>query len=313
MRDVQSNRADPRAAECTPADEWAAWFDRQRDCVDAAICDHLAGLRAGESEHARTLFDSIEYSTAAGGKRARPILVLESCRVCGGDESLAMPAAIAVECIHAFSLIHDDLPAMDDDDLRRGRSTNHRVFGEATAILAGDWLVPHAFGLLVSNPLPSPAVQDMIRTLSSATMDMVAGQAADIGGEGRAADKRMVEFIHRHKTASLIEASCRLGALVAEAEAPDLDRLGQFGHHLGLAFQIADDVLDRTSTTDRLGKRAGKDEADAKQTYPAAFGMDAAIERAAAEARRATDALSCFGPRADRLRELAAFVIRRDR
>lgn len=311
---VEPSRSDNRSvaasAARTPADDWERWFAGLRAHVDDLVSAHLNTLKPREGLGAR-LLESVAYSWSSGGKRVRPALTLECCRVCGGRPGDADCAALAVEAIHAFSLIHDDLPAMDDDDLRRGRPTNHKVYGEALAILAGDWLVAHAFELLTNSPRVA-AVPGLTATLARGTQKMAFGQAADIVGEGRPADPEQVRFIHEHKTAGLIEASCRLGAQAAGAAAEQEAALGRFGVHLGLAFQIQDDVLDETTETATLGKTAGKDAAAAKQTYPAAFGLDEARRLAQSEVEAAVAALAPFGPAAARLRGFAEFVLRRE-
>lgn len=294
------------------SDEWQRWFEQQREWVDAAISTHLNELKTHPQPHSR-LPAAVEYSLAQGGKRLRPVLVLESCRVCGGPSERALPAAIAVECVHTFSLIHDDLPALDDDDLRRGRPTNHRVFGEAMALLAGDWLLAHAFAVLSADGINGQLAADWVRTLSAGALGMVVGQGADIAGEGRPADAELVEFIHLHKTARLLETCCRMGARAADAPAETVELLGRFGRCLGQAFQVVDDLLDRTGSTARLGKRAGKDADVSKQTYPAVFGVEESRLRARQLVESAVQALEPFGPRAERLHSLAQFVIMRDR
>jgi geranylgeranyl diphosphate synthase type II len=292
--------------------EWSRWFEQQREAVDEAISAHLGELKSDSRPHSR-LLAAVEYSLGEGGKRLRPILVLESCRVAGGHSALAWPAAISVECVHAFSLIHDDLPAMDDDDLRRGRPTNHKVFGEAMAILAGDWLLAHAFALLSADGIDRQLAADWVRILSDGTLAMVVGQGADIAGEGHPANTELVEFIHVHKTASLLEASCRLGARAAGAPAEAFGALGRYGQRLGLGFQVVDDLLDHTGSADQLGKRVGKDAEASKQTYPAALGVEGSRARARELVAEAVAALEPFGERAERLRGLAQFVLTRDR
>lgn len=301
----------PAAGTHLPAD-WRRWLDTERERVDAEISDHLKALKAQVQPHSR-LLESVEYSLTAGGKRLRPVLVVETCRVCGGAEEEAWPAALAVECIHAFSLIHDDLPAMDDDDLRRGKPTNHKVFGEALAILAGDWLVAHAFELLTSEGVDPKVAPDLVRALAEGSRDMILGQGADIAGQQQPTDRELVRFIHRHKTARLLEACCKMGALCGHASADKLERMAEYGGHLGLAFQIADDLLDRGGTTANLGKRVGKDTEESKQTYPVAFGVEESHRQARGEIEAAVAALAPFGLRADRLRNLAWYVIARDR
>ena len=280
--------------------------------MDAEISKHLNALKPQAVPHSR-LLESVQYSLANGGKRLRPLLVLETCRVCGGSEEAAWPAALAVECVHTFSLIHDDLPAMDNDDLRRGKPTSHKVFGEATAILAGDWLVAHAFELLASPRIDPRTSRDLVRVLAEGTGDMIVGQQADMAGQGQPADAALVEFIHRYKTARLLAASCELGSLCARATSDELESMTEYGSHLGLAFQISDDLLDCTGTAARIGKRVGKDAEGSKQTFPAAFGLEASRRRARQEIDAAIAALASFGSGADRLRHLARYVIARDR
>jgi geranylgeranyl diphosphate synthase type II len=300
------------AGESTISPDWRAWFDEQRRRVDTEISNHLNALKPRLGPHC-PLLPSVEYSLAAGGKRLRPVLVLETCHVCGGTDEAAWAAALAVECVHTFSLIHDDLPAMDDDDLRRGKPTSHKVFGEARAILAGDWLVAHAFELLASERVAPDVVAALVRTLAEGTQDMVVGQAADVAGEQRPTDPELVQFIHRHKTARLLEAACTMGALCGRASAEELKRMAGYGCHLGLAFQIVDDLLDRTGTAADLGKRVGKDADVSKQTYPAAFGLAESRRRARSEIEAAVAVLAPCGARADRLRDLAWYVLARDR
>ncbi len=308
MREVQASQSGSNAA-CADARgaNFVDWLEQSRMTVDAALAVHLKELEIRMGPHSR-LPAAVQYSVRLGGKRLRPILVLETARVCGGQAEAAMPAALAVECLHTFSLIHDDLPAMDDDDLRRGQLTNHKVFGEALAILGGDWLAAHAFMLLASTPR-APA---LVAALASATEQMIEGQGADIENEGRQPDVELVRYIHAHKTAALIEACCRLGALSAAAPAESVATLAQYGHHLGLAFQIMDDVLDASGAPEKLGKGVRKDAAAAKQTYPAALGLAESRARAGREVETALRALDPFGSRAERLRDLARYVICRD-
>ncbi len=291
---------------------WQAWFAEQGRRVSAEISNHLNVLKASSVPHSR-LLDAVEYSLAGGGKRLRPVLVLETCRVCGGAGESAWPAALAIECIHTFSLIHDDLPAMDDDDLRRGKPTNHKVFGEALAVLAGDWLVAHAFELLTAETVDPRLSPVLVRALAQASGDMIVGQGADIAGETRPTDPDLVRFIHRHKTARLLEGACRLGALSARASADEIEAVAEYGRRLGLAFQISDDLLDCTGTTENLGKPVGKDADESKQTYPAAFGIEESRRQAHAEIEAAVAALEPFGSEAEQLRGLAWYVIARDR
>jgi geranylgeranyl diphosphate synthase type II len=295
----------------TGAPDWRQWYEDLLGQVNAAIATHLKRLEVSIEPHSR-LAEAVQYSLGPGGKRFRPVLVVECCRVCGGLVAAAMPAAIAVECVHTFSLVHDDLPAMDDDELRRGKPCNHKVFGEALAILAGDWLATHALALLAAEYPPDLAAA-LTRALSEGTLHMIAGQAADVAGEDRPTDAALVEFIHLRKTAGLIEAACRMGALCAAANDEALAALGRFGRHLGLAFQITDDLLDVTGSTAVVGKRVGKDATAAKQTYPAAFGVESSRVRARAEIDAALAALEPCGPSAESLRGLARYIVARDR
>ncbi len=324
MPDVQTNQpragapepgVDPLAAltrDPVVAADFPAWLERRRLAVDEALSAHLNEIEATRAPHCR-LLEAVQYSVQVGGKRFRPILVLETCSVCGGRVEAALPAALAMEFIHTFSLIHDDLPAMDDDDVRRGQPTNHKVFGEGLAVLAGDWLVAHAFAVLASDPVDPGLVPALIRALADGTRWMIEGQGADLEGEHRPVDAELVRHIHAHKTAALIETGCRLGALCAGASGDAVAALARYGHHLGLAFQITDDLLDVTSTTEKMGKQVGKDGEASKQTYPAAFGVAESEQQARVEVAAALRVLELFGGRADRLRDLARYVLRRDR
>lgn len=240
------------------------------------------------------LLEPMRYSLVAGGKRIRPILVLLACRACGGSDDEALPAACALEMIHTYSLIHDDLPAMDDDDLRRGKPTNHRVYGEASAILAGDALLTHAFAVIASETPRHDRIPTMVRVLARAAgpCGMVGGQALDLAAEaGETSPEHLVE-IHALKTAALFGAAARLGAEAAGADAPVAESLESYGAHLGLAFQAIDDVLDVESSSDVLGKTAGKDEQQAKLTSTVVHGVAGARHEAARQSRLALDAIA---------------------
>ncbi len=276
-----------------------------------------AFVRGWLADHASTppkLLEAIEYSFMAGGKRLRPALVMECARACGGDEAepSALAAAGAIELIHTFSLVHDDLPAMDDDDLRRGQPTNHKVFGEALAILAGDAMVTLAFELLATRARADVAAA-LIRELASAAgpQGMIGGQVLDMAGENQPVSLDALRRIHRMKTGALLTAACRLGAISGSADEAALAAVSSYGEHLGIAFQIVDDVLDVTSTPEQLGKRTNKDAGKGKNTYPALIGLDASNAAAAEHLDAAMGALLHFGPRADRLRALARFVVDR--
>jgi geranylgeranyl diphosphate synthase type II len=261
------------------------------------------------------LIEAIAYSIHAGGKRLRPALILESSRAAGGDKAAmqhAMAAAAAMELIHTFSLVHDDLPAMDNDDLRRGRPTNHKVYGEAMAILAGDAMTTMAFEVLAMD-VPAPLSASLIRELaaSSGPAGMIGGQVLDMEGENQSLALEQLQRLHRMKTGALITCSCRLGGLCAGAGRDAVEALGEYGALLGLAFQIVDDILDETSTAEAMGKAVKKDAAKGKNTYPVLLGLDGSREAARAAAARALAALAPLGDSAESLRQLARFVIDR--
>ncbi len=261
------------------------------------------------------LLEAMEYSLMSPGKRIRPVLVLAAAEAAGADPAPFMPFACAVEMVHAYSLIHDDLPAMDDDDMRRGRPTNHKVFGEAMAILAGDGLLTEAFSLIGTAPGAVPAERRVAAATELATAagaeGMVGGQAADILAEGTAADLARVESIHRRKTGALLRASVRIGALVCGADLSTLDRLSRYGEAIGLAFQVADDVLDETADTEATGKTAQRDRALGKATVPAVLGVARARELLGELLERALGAIRELGTSADPLREIARRIVGR--
>ena len=259
-----------------------------------------------------TLHRAMRYGIFAGGKRLRPILCLAAAEACGGETKPALPAACAVECIHTYSLIHDDLPCMDDDDLRRGRPTTHKVFGEALAVLAGDALMTVAFEILAQTKATKRyGLQEFFLELatSAGSSLLVGGQVADMEAENREATPKDLLFIHRGKTAAMIAASLRLGAMSANAAPADVKALGKFGENLGLAFQIVDDILDATQTSEQLGKSAGKDAASGKATYPSVFGMEKSRREAARLTKAALRALEPMGRRADFLRAVADHLL----
>jgi geranylgeranyl diphosphate synthase, type II len=274
----------------------------------------LDKILTAPDEPSRSLFEAMRYMALGGGKKVRPALVLLAAEACGGSADEAMPAACAVEMIHTYSLIHDDLPAMDNDDLRHGRPSCHKAFGEAMAILAGDALLTEAFAVLATRVTDAAKARRLAAELAGAAgaTGMVGGQVADLEAErNRSSDERLLDVIHRRKTARMVEVSAVMGAVSAGAGHHHERSLREFGSHLGMAFQIADDVLDAEGTTAALGKTAGKDSAAGKLTYVKCYGLDAARHRARAEADRAVDALSAFGHEADWLRDLARFVVQR--
>jgi geranylgeranyl diphosphate synthase type II len=266
----------------------------------------------------RRLIESIEYSMMAGGKRLRPAMILETWRACGGQESSpsfasALSAATAMEMIHTFSLIHDDLPAMDNDDLRRGRPTNHKVYGEAMAILAGDAMTTMAFDLIATDAEPSKAIA-LIRELAHASgpEGMIGGQVLDIDGEKQTLSLPQLQQVHRMKTGALLTASCRLGAIAAGVDGSTLAAVTECGRHLGLAFQIVDDVLDVTSSPEMMGKATGKDHAKGKNTYPSLMGLERSKQEAHLHLELALKEVEPLGDATRGLVSLARFVVERE-
>ena len=272
----------------------------------------LDKILPAETASPATLHKAMRYSIFAGGKRLRPALVLAAAEAVGGSYEEALPAACAVEMIHTYSLIHDDLPAMDDDDLRRGRPTNHKVFGEAMAILAGDGLLTYAFEVLTLRSKPA-TVAALVRAVAKGvgTVGMVGGQVLDMEGEGRKATLESVRAIHAWKTAALIAACCEAGALASGAGAAEIERLANYGQNIGLAFQIVDDILDLTSTSEALGKTPGKDAKTGKATYPSIMGVEASRKEADRLADLAFGSLKHFGAKAGTLEALGRFVLER--
>lgn len=263
------------------------------------------------------IHEAMRYSLFAGGKRIRPILAIAAAEALGGKTQGLLPVAAALELIHTYSLIHDDLPAMDNDDLRRGRPTCHKVYGEAIAILAGDGLLTLAFEVL-SDPKRLKAVDaatmvSIIREIGSASgvFGMVGGQVVDIQSEGREIDFPTLEYIHTHKTGALIRASIRTGALAAGAGKEQRDAMTRYAEQVGLAFQIADDILDITATEEELGKDIGSDLKKGKKTFPSFLGLDESRRRADEVAGHAIEALKGFNGQADPLRDLARYIVKR--
>jgi len=263
-----------------------------------------------------TIHKAMRYSLFAGGKRIRPAICLAAAAACGGDEADAMPLACAVECIHTYSLIHDDLPAMDDDDYRRGKPTNHKVFGEGIAVLAGDALLTQAFEVAArSRGWPRYSHQTIILELAHAagSLQLIAGQVADLEGEGTRISAQQLRYIHERKTSALLCCSVRLGGMSANCTPAQLKALTDFGYNVGLAFQVIDDILDVTQTSEKLGKTAGKDTRAQKATYPAIVGLEKSRKIAAQLTQRAFDALKPFRGKAAALHALAEYLLRRDR
>lgn len=289
----------------------SAYLKQRARMVDSAMDEWLPR----PSVAPRTLHRAMRYSLFAGGKRLRPILCLAAAEACGGGIKSALPAACAVEFIHTYSLIHDDLPCMDDDDYRRGRLTSHKKFGEGVAVLAGDALLTEAFAVLSAvTPTPRYAASDFFRQLATAAGSrfLIAGQVDDLEAEGRKITRQHLRSIHRGKTAAMISVSLRLGAMTANASPRKVGALASFGQSLGLAFQVIDDILDVTQSSEKLGKSAGKDLAAKKSTYPSVLGIEASRR----EARKLTDtakrALRPFGELGAPLQGIADALLDRD-
>lgn len=289
------------------------------------LADYLAGeqkrieeeidrLCPPDTQRPEIIHRAMRYSLLAGGKRIRPILCMEAARAVRRDVAGIEPAACSLEMIHTYSLIHDDLPAMDNDDYRRGKLTNHKVFGEAMAILAGDALLTLAF--ITLSQLPDCNAEVRVRLIAelasaSGTIDgMIGGQVADIEGEQQPPTAELLAYIHRAKTGALLRASLRMGAIWAEASEPQLTALTAYGEHIGLAFQIVDDILDVEESSAALGKTAGKDADQGKITFPAVYGLECSREMAQTECKQARESLAMFGE-AQRLREIADMIVSR--
>ncbi|MGA9883345.1 MAG: polyprenyl synthetase family protein [Candidatus Acidiferrales bacterium] len=286
------------------------FFSADHSAIEAA----LERLLPPDSTPPQTIHRAMRYSVFAGGKRIRPILCLESARIFTDNLDGAIHAGCALECIHTYSLIHDDLPALDNDDLRRGKPTNHKVFGEAMAILAGDGLLTLAFQILANAPIEAARRVRVIAEVGAAasTVDgMVGGQVADVEAGGKPVDAATLEYIHRSKTAALIRGSIVGGAIAGGAPDADVERLRRFGDLIGWAFQVVDDILDVEESSAALGKTAGKDQEQQKATYPALYGLEKSRAVAADLESRALEELDPYGVRADRLRQLAQFLVAR--
>jgi geranylgeranyl diphosphate synthase, type II len=286
------------------------FFEEDRLAVDA----QLERLMPAESTPPSSIHQAMRYSVFAGGKRIRPILCLETARIFGADVEQALYPGCAIEFIHTYSLIHDDLPALDNDDLRRGKPTCHKKFGEATAILAGDALLTLAFETIAAAPVVAErraAMVTEIATAAGTVNGMVGGQVADLQAEGKQVGPEMLEYIHRSKTAALIRASVTSGALSAGAGTEDVARLRRFGETIGWAFQVTDDILDVEESSAALGKTAGKDIAQQKATYPAVFGLERSHQIANELSSKAIGELQFYGERAKRLRAIAEFLVLR--
>ena len=286
------------------------FFETDHATIEAG----LNRLLPSEDAPPSSIHRAMRYSVFAGGKRIRPILCLEAARMFHENPEGAVQVGCALEFIHTYSLIHDDLPALDNDDLRRGKPTNHKVFGEAIAILAGDALLTLAFQTLSSVPLQAEkrlAILELVAQAAGTNRGMIGGQVADLEAERDAADSAGLEYIHRSKTAALIRASIVAGGIAGGADRTDVTRLTAFGENIGWAFQVVDDLLDVQESSAALGKTAGKDEAQKKATYPALYGLEKSRAIASDLEAKALAELADYGERASRLRQLAEFLVAR--
>ncbi len=297
--------------KATPSFDLKRYLRQRTAAINRALDDWLppAGLKPA------TIHRAMRYSIFAGGKRLRPVLCLAAAEACGGSWRDALPLACAVECLHTYSLIHDDLPAMDNDDYRRGKLTNHKVFGEGIAILAGDALLTEAFAVAGTCAATRYSHRRMLHELWEAggSRQLIAGQVADLEGEGKKISAAQLRYIHERKTAALIICSLRPGGMSANCPPAQLAALGDFGRNVGLAFQIIDDILDVTQTSEQLGKTAGKDTQAQKATYPSIIGLEKSRKMAERLTGRAFAALRIFQGRARALEALAGHLLRRDR
>jgi geranylgeranyl diphosphate synthase type II len=292
--------------------DFTKWVAKRSAAVDRALNAFLPPASAKPG----TIHQAMRYSIFAGGKRMRPALCLAAAEACGGTMEAAMPLACAVECIHTYSLIHDDLPAMDDDDLRRGKPTNHKVFGEGIAVLAGDALLTQAFEIAARcEGWRRYSHQEIILEIAVAagSKQLIAGQVADLEGEGKKLPVRELQYIHERKTSALLCCSTRLGGMSANCPPAQLAALTVFGRNVGLAFQIIDDILDVTQSSEQLGKTAGKDMAAQKATYPSIVGMEKSQALAAQLTKKAFAALQVFKGKAVALEALADYLLRRNK
>ncbi len=286
------------------------YLSAQKEQIEAALDASIA------LTYPEKIYESMRYSLMAGGKRLRPILCLATCELMGGTVQMAMPTACALEMIHTMSLIHDDLPAMDNDDYRRGKLTNHKVYGEAIAILAGDGLLAYAFEFVAvqTQQIPADRLLQVVARLGRAVgaAGLVGGQAVDLECEGKPdVTLETLTFIHRHKTGALLEACVVCGAILAGASDTDVQRLTRYAQNIGLAFQIIDDVLDITATQEELGKTAGKDLQAQKVTYPSIWGIEESVRQANQMIADAKAELTAYGDRAKPLMAIADYITAR--
>ena len=281
------------------------------------IDDRMLSLLPQGKAYPESIHEAMHYSLLAGGKRLRPVLVMAAAEAVGGDRHTILPFAIAAELIHTYTLIHDDLPALDNDDLRRGKPTNHKVFGEAIAILAGDALLTQAFIIMTRaagmETVPPECILKATHEMAGAlgSTGMIGGQVVDLESEGKRINSETLEYIHIYKTGFLIRACIRCGGVLSQASKGQLSSLSSFGAHIGLAFQIIDDILDITGDQEKLGKDIGSDLTKNKATYPALYGLEESKRKAEELVEESIDCLNEFDDRADPLREIARFFVQR--
>lgn len=288
------------------------YLNDKKKLIDSFLCDYTEKKKNQENCPAR-LLEAMTYSLMAGGKRIRPIFSIAGYEAFKDNSDKIIPVASSLELIHTYSLIHDDLPAMDNDDLRRNKPTNHRVFGEATAILAGDALLTEAFNIITETGAPSEVLIDVIRELTHACgpEGMVGGQFVDIMFEGRRAEKNDLLYIHKHKTGTFIRGAVRIGAIMAKASSDNLKSLTIYGEKIGLAFQVIDDILDVTGTSEETGKTTGSDIIKGKNTYPSLYGLKESQRIAEGLINESLAAIKNFNEKAEPLREIAKYMLKR--
>ena len=283
------------------------------DYIEKLLKEHMPE----EKGYQKTIFEAMNYSLKAGGKRLRPILTLEACRIVGGNEEDVIPFAIAIEMIHTYSLIHDDLPALDDDDLRRGRPTNHKVYGDAMAILAGDGLLNYAFEIMLSSSIGKENPAKYLNAIneiakSSGVYGMIGGQVVDIESEDKKIEMEKLDFIHLNKTAAIIVGCMRAGAIIGDATEEQLENITKYATNIGLSFQIADDILDITGDESKLGKKVGSDIDNNKSTYPSLIGLEKSKEIANDLINEAKTRISNIKGDTEFLNDLAEYIVARD-
>ena len=283
------------------------------DYIEKLLKEHMPE----EKGYQKTIFEAMNYSLKAGGKRLRPILTLEACRIVGGNEEDAIPFAIAIEMIHTYSLIHDDLPALDNDDLRRGRPTNHKVYGDAMAILAGDGLLNYAFEIMLSSSIGKENPAKYLNAIneiakSSGVYGMIGGQVVDIESEDKKIEMEKLDFIHLNKTAAIIVGCMRAGAIIGDATEEQLENITKYATNIGLSFQIADDILDITGDESKLGKKVGSDIDNNKSTYPSLIGLEKSKEIANDLINESKTRISNIKGDTEFLNDLAEYIVARD-